>query len=130
MRSWAILGLMGLFAGCSGGDEPKRYRVSGEVKLAGAPVPHGEILFTPDSGKGNSGAQGIADIKDGKYDTASTRAPGVAGGPMTVRVTALGDPNGKLLCEYEFNVDLPRADTVHNIDIPASATKKKAGPEF
>src|SRR5690242_10819227 len=70
-----------LWAGCSSDRGPKRYRVSGEVKFAGQPIPYGEILFTPDSTKGNSGPQGIAIIQQGKYDTAGTRAPGVAGGP-------------------------------------------------
>jgi hypothetical protein len=131
MRSWLILGLMGSVIGCGGGDEPTRYRVSGAVTFAGKPVPHGEVLFTPDSGKGNSGAHGIATIQDGRYDTAGTRAPGVAGGVMVVRVTALSDPSGKLLAEHEFNVDLPKADTTYDIEIPASAAKKKAGaPEI
>src|SRR4051794_32953464 len=84
-----------LLAGCNGNSGPTRYRVSGEVKFAGQPVPYGEILFTPDSGKGNSGPQGIAIIQQGKYDTAGSRAPGVAGGPTVVTVTALADPNGK-----------------------------------
>jgi len=126
-----IVGLIGVVTGCSGGGGPPRYRVSGEVKFDGKPVPYGEVLFTPDGGKGNSGAQGIATIKDGKYDTAGTRAPGVAGGAMVVHVTALSDPDGKLLCEHEFNVDLPKADTARDIDIPASAAKKKRGtPEI
>lgn len=109
------------------GKGPTRYRVSGEVKFDGRPVPYGEILFTPDSGKGNSGPQGIATIQDGRYDTAGSRAPGVAGGPTVVRVTALSDPSGKLICEYEFSIDLPKADSTQNIEIPASAAKKK-GP--
>jgi hypothetical protein len=131
MRYWLILGLLVVLVGCSSEAGPTRYRVSGEVKFDGKPVPFGEVLFTPDSAKGNSGAQGIATILDGKYDTAGSRAPGVAGGPMVVRVTALSDSNGKLLCEYEFSVDLPKANSEHNIDIPASAAKKKAGsPEI
>jgi hypothetical protein len=118
-------------AGCNADRGPTRYRVSGEVKFAGQSVPYGEILFTPDSGKGNSGPQGIAMIQQGKYDTAGTRAPGVAGGPTVVTVTALADPSGKLICEYQFSIDLPKGDTTHNIDIPESATKKKsAGPDI
>src|SRR5262249_10584463 len=102
MRYWLIIGLLLAIAGCTGEAGPARYRVSGEVKFDGKPVPSGEVLFTPDAAKGNSGAQGIASIQDGKYDTTGSRAPGVAGGPMIVRVTALGDSSGKLLCEYEF----------------------------
>jgi hypothetical protein len=127
MRQPTILILMCLVAGCLSDPGPKRYRVSGEITFDGKPVPDGEILFTPDSGKGNSGPQGVAIIKDGRYDTSGTRAPGVAGGPTVVQVAALSDPTGKLLCEYQFTIDLPKSDTTHRIEIPASAANKKAG---
>jgi hypothetical protein len=121
-----------VWAGCSSGDGLERYRVSGEVKFDGQPVPFGEVLFTPDGSKGNSGAQGIAEIKDGKYDTQGSRAPGTAGGPTVVRVMAFRDGGGKeLICEHESQVDLPKAATTHNIDIPADAAKRKPGtPEI
>jgi hypothetical protein len=120
-----------VLSGCTSETGPKRYRVSGEVRFAGEPVPYGEILFTPDSAKGNSGPQGIAIIANGKDDTAGTRAPGVAGGPTVVQVTALRDLGGKLIGEYQFNIDLPKADTTHDIDVPASAMqKKRQGPEI
>src|SRR5262245_345575 len=115
-----------LLNGCSSGDGQQRYRVSGDVKFDGQPVPYGEVLVTPDGSKGNSGAQGIADIKDGKYDTQGSRAPGFAGGPTVVRVMAFRDAGGKeLICEYEYQADLPKSATTHNIDVPASAGKKK-----
>src|SRR5437879_5613854 len=120
----ALLGYVTALAGCSAEPGPTRYRVSGEVRVAGEPVPYGEILFTPDGGKGNSGPQGIAMIQNGKYDTAGTRAPGVAGGPTVVLVTALADNKGKLICEHQFSLDLPKADSTHNIDVPASALPK------
>jgi hypothetical protein len=125
MRHWTIL--ITIWAlGCMSDPGPTRYRVSGEVTFDGKPVPHGEILFTPDSGKGNSGPQGIAIIQDGLYDTAGTRAPGIAGGATVVQVAGLADSNGKLLCEYQFSIDLPKADSTHRIDIPASPAKKKS----
>src|SRR5437899_12941205 len=101
MRYSLLLVLISALMGCSGKQGPQRYRVSGTVTFDGKPVPHGEILFSPDSAQGNSGPQGIAIIQDGKYDTAGTRAPGIAGGATIVRVTALSDPSGRLLCEYE-----------------------------
>ena len=128
MRSWLIISVCAFAAaatGCGKGDAQVRYRVSGEVKYDGQPVPYGEVLFTPDGALGNSGAQGIATIKDGKYDTSGSRAPGVSGGPMVARVTALSDPSGKLLSEQEFKVDLPKADSTHNFDLPAAGTKTK-----
>jgi uncharacterized lipoprotein YmbA len=119
-----------LLAGCSGGDAQTRYRVSGEVKFNGEPVQYGEVLFTPDGAQGNSGAQGIAEIKNGRYDTQGSRAPGVAGGPTVVVVTALQDDRGTLLIEHEFRIDLPKADTTHDFDIPAPTSNKKGVPEI
>jgi hypothetical protein len=126
MRFGLLVVLIFALAGCSGEQGPKRYRVSGTITFDGKPVPHGAVLFSPDTAKGNTGPQGIAEIKDGKYDTAGSRAPGIAGGATIVRVTALSNPNGKLLCEHEFSVELPNADSTHDIQIPASAAKKKA----
>ena len=79
MGRTAILFLICVLAGCMGDPGPKRYRVSGEITFDGKPVPHGEIVFTPDSGQGNSGPQGIAIIQNGHFDTKGTRAPGVSG---------------------------------------------------
>ena len=127
-----LVGSVLALSGCSSGDGQERYRVSGDVKFDGQPIPFGEVLFTPDGSKGNSGAQGIADIKDGKYDTQGSRAPGFAGGPVVIRVMGFRDNGGKeLICEYEYKADLPKSATTHNIDVPASGGKKKAvGPEI
>jgi len=118
-----------LCTGCFGEGGPTRYRVSGKVTFGGRPVPYGEVLFTPDSSKGNSGPQGIATIQNGKYDTVGSRAPGVAGGPTIVQVMALSDASGKLLCEYQFGVELPKSNSTQDIDIPATARNKNgSGP--
>ena len=95
-----------LFVACAANDGPKRFRVSGEAKFDGQPIVHGDVLFTPDGAKGNSGPQGIA------------------GGPIVIRVTALTGPGGKLVCEYEMKKDLPRADGTLDIDVPKSAAAR------
>ena len=115
--------------GCGRASGPVRCRVSGTVTCAGRPVPHGEILFSPDGSRGNTGPQGIAAIVNGRYDTAGTRAPGTAGGPTVVRVTALESPRGGLIAEHEFTVELPKEDSDRDIDIPAAAKAKQA-PEI
>ena len=52
-------------------------------------------------------------------------------GAKAERRGSLTAPEGKLICEYQFNLDLPKSDKTHNIDIPESATKKKAaGPDI
>jgi hypothetical protein len=113
----------GLLAGCAPG-EPHRYRVSGEAKFDGQPIPYGDVLFTPDGAKGNSGPQGIAPIRDGRYDTAAAGGKGIAGGPTVLKITGLTGPGGKLLCEYELRVDLPRAASTHPIDVPKKGAAK------
>jgi hypothetical protein len=127
MRHWlgaaALLAAVAV-AGCGDGG-PKRHRVSGTVKYDGQPIPFGEVLFTPDGAKKNSGPQGFANIRDGKYDTALEGGKGIGGGPMIVRVTGFDGPGGKLLCEVEQPADLPASDTTHNIDVP----KKEAAPQ-
>jgi hypothetical protein len=132
MRRWvgtAVLLLATAIIGCSD-DGPKRARLSGEVKYDGQPIPYGEVLFTPDAAHKNSGPQGFASIRDGKYETGSDK--GIAGGPTIIRVTGFTGPGGKLLCEVEFPADLPRDGGTHNIDVPKQkavpATKK--GPEI
>jgi len=125
IRKWTLAGAIffTLIAGCAS-DEQKRFRVSGSAKVEGQPIPYGEVLFTPDGAKGNSGPQGIAQIRDGKFDTAAAEGKGFAGGPTVIRVTGFSSQGGKLLCEVEIQVDLPRADASHDIDVP----KKGEGP--
>src|SRR5262245_7235027 len=118
------------FAGCSK-SEPNRYRISGEVKFNGQPIPFGDVLFTPDGAKRNSGPQGIASIRNGWYDTATSGGKGIAGGPTVIRITGLTGLGGPLLCEYEMRVDLPRADSTHSIDVPKKAgAKPTKSPEI
>lgn len=124
------IGLMltALIAGCSQSDSQTRFRVSGTITYDGQPVDFGEVLFTPNGAKGNSGAQGIASISNGRYDTSGSRAPGVSGGPMIVRVTASKDAQGTLLTEQEFELDLPKSDTTHDIKLEKSAKPAVAAP--
>jgi hypothetical protein len=118
--------------GCTSDSGPKEYRVSGEAKVDGQPIPHGDVLFTPDGAAGNSGPQGIATIKDGKYDTSASDGKGVAGGPTIVKVTGFDKPGSTVpLCEYEYKVDLPKADSTLAIDVPGlKGPPKKVGPEI
>jgi len=125
----AIVGGIGV-AGCGGADGPARYRVSGRVTCGGEPVPYGEVLFTPDGGKGNTGPQGIATIKQGRYDTAGSRAAGIAGGPTIVRVTALRSPTGGLIAEHELELEFPEADSERDIEIPRPTGPLEPPPEI
>ncbi len=112
-----------IFCACSE-QGPTRYQISGEVKFNGQPVVFGDILFTPDGGKGNSGPQGIAYIKNGVYDTKGIDGKGIAGGPTVIHIRGLNSQGGKLICEYETTIDLPKENGKHNIDIPKEAAAK------
>ena len=117
-------------AGCTD-PGPTRFRLSGDVTFDNQPIVHGDILFTPDGAKQNSGPQGIAQIRNGKFDTAALDGKGIAGGPTVVRITGFAGPGGKLLCVTEIQIDLPRADSVQKFDVPAKdAFKGKQGPEI
>lgn len=115
--------------GCGGRVDDGRHRVSGRILFAGRPVTHGEIVFTPDAARGTSGPQGVAVISGGRYDTAGTRAPGVAPGPVVARVIALAGPTGPLVAEYEVRFDVAPGGTEHDIEIPAEAEYKPTGTE-
>lgn len=117
--------------GCGGESGPPRMRLSGAAKLDGQPIVFGDVVLTPDARKGNSGTQGIAPIRDGKFDTAWTGGKGFAGGATVVHVTAFSAEGGKLLCEYEYAADLPKdASGTFDIEVPRSALKKGNGKEI
>jgi len=108
---------------------PKRFRISGEAKFDNQPIVHGDILFTPDGA--NAGAQGIAQIRDGTFDTEAPDGKGFGGGPTVVRITGFTREGGKLLCETEIRVDLPRGDTIQQFNIPKKdGIQAKPGPEI
>ena len=123
--TFAALGVLALaaLAGCAD-DAPKSHRLSGAVTLDGQPIPHGEVLFTPDAALKNSGPQGIAPIRDGRYDTGAAGGKGVAGGPTVVRVNGMSGPGGKTLCEYEVPVDLPRESGTRDLGVPKNGAAK------
>jgi hypothetical protein len=117
--------------GCGGEAGPTRNRVQGKVTYDGKPIAHGDVLITPDGAKKNGGAQGFAVIRDGVYDTAAEGGKGYGGGPAVIRVTGFDKPGGKLLCEQEFQVDLPTGDATKDIDVPAKGKPKDKGtPEI
>lgn len=117
--------MLGTILGC-GSAEQKRFRVSGAVKYDGKPIPFGDVLITPDGAKKNSGAQAIARLRDGRYDTSASGGKGYGGGPAVIRVTGFDREGGKLLCEEEFLVDLPSGDATHDIDVPKVKPKGPA----
>jgi len=113
-----VLALGWLLVGC-GEEGNKLFRVCGSVTFDGRPVPAGKVYFIPDESQGNSGPQGRADIKDGRYDT-ETGGKGTNGGPMIVRIEGFDGPT-LLFTGYETTVDLPRRTATQDFDVPADA---------
>lgn len=118
MRPLLLLSI--ILTGCSG-EQDGRLRLTGAATYDNQPIAYGEILFTPDGASGNSGPQGIAPIRDGRYDTGTM---GFAGGPTIIRVTAFDREGGKLLAVVEIQADLPRESGTHDINVPKAAAKK------
>jgi len=111
-------------AGCSTSSGPPSYKLSGDITFDNQPIPKGEIVFTPDGSKGNSGPQGVAAIEGGKYDTSKPGGSGIGGGPTKIRVTGQ-TADGKLMCEYEYSEELPKKDSTLEIKVPATAANRK-----
>ena len=138
IRRFALFTLIGMSSiwGCGGADGPARFRFSGTVSVDGQPVPFGEVIISPDASKKNSGPQGRASIKDGKFDTATAGGMGIGGGPSVIRVNGLSGPGGKTLCEHEFTADLSKSDASREIKIPkadannANKNANKNAPEI
>jgi hypothetical protein len=113
-------------AGC-GRRAVERYDVSGTVTFDGRPVPVGQIMFQPDTSKGNRGPAGVAKIENGRFDT-SKSDKGTVGGPHVVTITGFDNkdvnpdeelPVGMpLFPEYRTTVDLPKEDTTQQFDVP------------
>lgn len=117
--------------GCNGSrDELKLFQVSGTVTFNGQPVPYGSVNFVPDTAAGNSGPQGSASIRDGKFDTRIDDGRGTVGGAMIAIVSGRSNntsdetqDQGVLFQDYELKVDLPKSNIKLDIEVP-----DKAGP--
>jgi hypothetical protein len=77
--------------GCGPGNGLTMGRVSGLVTYNGQPVEFGEVLFVPDSSKGNNGVPSMGSIgKDGRYTMSTQDADdGVIAGFHKVGIRAL-----------------------------------------
>jgi hypothetical protein len=104
------------------------------VKFKNQPVPAGLIVMNPDLSKGNDGPQGMAEIRDGRFDTRELDK-GAPSGPVIFMIdgfdgAAQGEsPSGKpLFIGYKIQIDLPKQASEQNIDVPESAgATAKAG---
>ena len=136
MRCCVLLVL--LAAGCGGGGpaRPAAVPAKGVVTFKGQPVALGRVYFDVDQQKHPGGQSGVADIKDGKYDTAAAGGKPPSAGAVRVRVEGLTPPgadglHGLLFRQYEFAADLAAGPNAKDIDVPAAQGEKmpkNAGP--
>lgn len=114
-------------AGCGSSDG--RNPVSGAVTYDGQPLKYGTIQFDPDTKKGNSGPQGSAEIRDGRYTTPAGFGP--VSGPHIVRITGwnavpeAGMLPAPLVSEYETAIDIPTGGGPLDIAIPPIPKKHR-----
>ena len=111
-----------------------RFDVWGTVTFQGRPVPAGLIVINPDLSKGNDGPQGLAEIRDGRYDTRRLDK-GAPSGAVVLLIDGFDGvarpdaPQGKpLFLGYKLSLELPTTATEKNIDVPDSAAAKGKTP--
>ena len=114
--SFALAIVIGLaaVAGCG----KKQGQLSGTVTFQGKPVPDGEIMLTPDDKRGNQGPGVLVAIKDGKFQTPTTR--GHWGGAYLATISGYRGTD-TLFSNYEMQIELPEGDATYDFEIPASA---------
>jgi hypothetical protein len=114
-----------LLAGCSPSG-PQRYDHWGTITYKDKPIPAGILYFDPDLAAPNDGPQGLAIIKDGKYDTRLRPESGPGSGKYLIRVDAADGiaapeaPVGKMIFTSQvlIKIDLPAEATEVNVVIP------------
>lgn len=115
------------FAGCQKKDD-SRIDISGKVTWKGQPVPTGQLFFSPDVSKGNSGAQGMAEIKNGQFDTRFDKGRPTVLGAITVTVhgfDGVGTPedgaSGKrMFMPYEMAIEVSPDSEELELVVPES----------
>jgi hypothetical protein len=117
----------GLVLGCKKSGA-QRVDIAGKVVYGGTVIKTGFVLFTPDTLKGGKGPQGLAFIKDGKFDTRKEKGKGVSPGPQRVQINGF---DGNITEEKEYGNPLFPSYTVHqsisqsnlelNFDVPKNS---------
>lgn len=109
----AAIGLIGL-AGCG----KREGQLSGTVTFKGKPVESGEIILTPDEGRGNRGPGVMVPIERGTFRTPLKR--GHWGGPYLAAVTCYKGQDA-VVSGYEMQIDLPEGDATYDLVVPDEA---------
>jgi hypothetical protein len=119
--------------GCS--DNSGRVHLSGKVTWNGEPVPAGMIIINPDVSQGNIGPQGMAEIRNGTYDTSTGKGRSVTPGAITVSVHGFDglnpteeQPNGnRMFMPFELSTTTPESSGPLDIEVPADIESLRVG---
>jgi len=124
-QSFALLALLTAI-GC--GNSDGRTVLTGNVTYKGEPLVYGLIYFNPDTKKGQSGPQGVGEIRNGSYRTNPEYGP--VPGPHIVRITGWsqlpeqGMLPPALFTDHEISIDIPNASSGSlNFDVPLKTKK-------
>lgn len=135
---FTFFGLMFLaFMGCEKKSEFDRLTVTGSITWKGKRIPAGTIYFDPDVIKKNSGPQGVAMIKDGKFDTRFANSRGCVQGSHIATIHACDGKNkseskpfgNKMFKPYTVEVEIPANGGEVNLVVPDSIIELKPSNE-
>lgn len=127
LRTGVLLIAILAIAGCGRGKR-ETANLSGKVSFKGQPVPEGFINFLPDVPGGNKGEVKGFPIKDGVYDTAQGKNPGIYPGANKIMVSGFNGkakqlwPQGEQIFNpIESDLTVAAGSNKHDIEVPASA---------
>lgn len=125
-RGLGLAALSVLLAGCSANDGPNQCPVTGTIRIGDQPLTGGFVTIEPADGGANGGLQGIAPIRNGRFDTEDGGKRAVSG-PVVLRIDGWGEPsprfaNGIPLCNrHEIRVELQPGQNQLELTVPESA---------
>jgi hypothetical protein len=108
-----------VLAGC-GPTYPTGTPLKGTLTYEGRPVAYGLINIAPDTVRGNKGVFGVAEVRDGEYQTSPDYAPTL--GPVIVSVQVFDGPppNNKMIANImEFPTEIPPGSTSWDFKLSA-----------
>lgn len=108
---WVGAAAVVVLTGC-GPTYPTGTPLKGTLTYEGKPVAYGLINIAPDTVRGNKGVFGVAEVRDGEYQTSPDYAPTL--GPVIVSVQVFDGPppNNKMIANImEFPVEIPPGST-------------------
>jgi hypothetical protein len=118
---WAgAFGVVAVLAGC-GPAYPTGTPLKGTLTYEGKPVAYGLINIAPDTVRGNKGVFGVAEVRDGEYQTSPDYAPTLGPVVVSVQVYDGPPPNNKLIANImEYPTEIPPGSATWDFKMSAN----------